>query len=168
MSVPASCNANNCNSGRHRRPQRLRNLRAVRAYRAASPCTAFPSPRKLRACEGFPCMVAGRGPVPDRTWPPLKSLSRPLPPAETPATARTNVEPLDRGWLALDVVERARTGVSPAASSSSSMRSSWLYFATRSLAAGRAVLIWPVLHATDRSAMVVSSVSPERWLMTQA
>lgn len=30
------------------------------------------------------------------------------------------------------------------------------------------VLIWPVLQATDRSAMVTSSVSPERWLMTQA
>ena len=55
-----------------------------------------------------------------------------------------------------------------AVSNSSSMRSSWLYFATRSLRQGAPVLIWPVLQATARSAMVVSSVSPERWLMTHA
>ena len=42
------------------------------------------------------------------------------------------------------------------------MRSSWLYLATRSLRAGAPVLIWPQLVATARSAMVVSSVSPER------
>src|SRR5262249_9102005 len=45
---------------------------------------------------------------------------------------------------------------------SSSMRSSRLYFATRSERAGAPVLIWPQLVATARSAMVVSSVSPER------
>ena len=43
------------------------------------------------------------------------------------------------------------------------MRSSWLYFATRSLRAGAPVLIRPASVATARSAMVVSSVSPERW-----
>src|SRR5687767_15667043 len=46
--------------------------------------------------------------------------------------------------------------------SSSSMRNSWLYLATRSLRAGAPVLIWPQLVATARSAIVVSSVSPER------
>ena len=46
------------------------------------------------------------------------------------------------------------------------MRSSWLYFATRSLRAGAPVLIWPVPSATARSAIVASSVSPERWDMT--
>ena len=38
--------------------------------------------------------------------------------------------------------------------------------ATRSLRAGAPVLIWPQLVATARSAMVESSVSPLRWLIT--
>ena len=42
------------------------------------------------------------------------------------------------------------------------MRSSWLYFATRSLRAGAPVLICPQLVATARSAIVTSSVSPLR------
>ena len=46
--------------------------------------------------------------------------------------------------------------------SSSSMRSSWLYLATRSVREGAPVLIWPAFRATEISAMVVSSVSPER------
>ncbi len=45
------------------------------------------------------------------------------------------------------------------------MRSSWLYLATRSLRAGAPVLIWPLPTATARSAIVVSSVSPLRWLI---
>ena len=48
------------------------------------------------------------------------------------------------------------------------MRSSWLYFATRSVRDGAPVLIWPAPVATARSAIVVSSVSPERWEMTHA
>src|SRR6184192_1868545 len=47
----------------------------------------------------------------------------------------------------------------------SSMRSSWLYLAIRSPRAGAPVLIWPTPVATARSAMNVSSVSPERWLI---
>lgn len=47
------------------------------------------------------------------------------------------------------------------------MRSAWLYLATRSERAGAPVLIWPQLVATARSAIVVSSVSPERWLIMQ-
>ena len=46
--------------------------------------------------------------------------------------------------------------------SSSSIRSSWLYLATRSERAGAPVLICPTPVATARSAMNVSSVSPER------
>src|SRR5258706_13923756 len=46
--------------------------------------------------------------------------------------------------------------------SSSSMRKSWLYLATRSVRETDRVLICPVLSATERSAIVVSSVSPER------
>ena len=46
--------------------------------------------------------------------------------------------------------------------SSPSIRSSRLYLATRSERDGAPVLIWPVPIATTRSAIVVSSVSPER------
>ncbi len=42
------------------------------------------------------------------------------------------------------------------------MRSSRLYLATRSQRAGAPDLIWPQPVATARSAMKVSSVSPER------
>ena len=45
---------------------------------------------------------------------------------------------------------------------SSSMRSSWLYFAVRSPRHGAPVLICPQFNATDRSAIKLSSVSPER------
>ena len=45
------------------------------------------------------------------------------------------------------------------------MRSSWLYLAMRSVRLAEPVLIWPALVATAMSAMVVSSVSPLRWLM---
>jgi len=47
----------------------------------------------------------------------------------------------------------------------SSMRRSWLYFATRSCAE-RAGLDLAGVVATAMSAIVTSSVSPERWLMT--
>ena len=58
-----------------------------------------------------------------------------------------------------------KAAVSP---STSSIRSSWLYLATRSERAGAPVLICPQLVATARSAMVVSSVSPDRCDITQA
>jgi len=45
------------------------------------------------------------------------------------------------------------------------MRRSWLYFAMRSLRLADPVLIIPQSQATDRSAMKVSSVSPDRWDM---
>src|SRR6266568_8496592 len=48
------------------------------------------------------------------------------------------------------------------------MRKSWLYFATRSVRDSEPVLIWPAFVATARSAIVVSSVSPERCDMTHA
>src|SRR6185503_20779251 len=59
----------------------------------------------------------------------------------------------------------ARPAYRAAAPSSSSIRSSRLYLATRSEREGAPVLSWPVPIATARSAMVVSSVSPERWLI---
>src|SRR5579875_582402 len=46
--------------------------------------------------------------------------------------------------------------------SSSSIRRSWLYFAIRSVREAEPVLIWPAPVPTARSAMNVSSVSPER------
>ncbi len=46
------------------------------------------------------------------------------------------------------------------------MRSSWLYLAVRSDRLAEPVLIWPAQVATARSAMVVSSVSPERCEIT--
>ena len=45
------------------------------------------------------------------------------------------------------------------------MRSSWLYLAIRSEREAEPVLIWPVFRATAKSAIVLSYVSPERWLM---
>ena len=55
-----------------------------------------------------------------------------------------------------------RVPSAPFAPSSSAMRSSWLYFALRSLRHGAPVLIWPQFVATAMSAIVESSVSPER------
>src|SRR3954463_2130560 len=46
------------------------------------------------------------------------------------------------------------------------MRMSWLYLASRSERASEPVLICPQVVATARSAIVASSVSPERWLIT--
>ena len=48
------------------------------------------------------------------------------------------------------------------------MRSSWLYFAVRSVRLALPVLICPAPVATARSAMNVSSVSPERCEMIDA
>ena len=45
---------------------------------------------------------------------------------------------------------------------SSSMRNNWLYFAIRSVRDIEPVLICPAFVATDKSAIVVSSVSPLR------
>ena len=46
------------------------------------------------------------------------------------------------------------------------MRSSWLYFAMRSERDSDPVLIWPALVPTAMSAMMLSSVSPERCEIT--
>lgn len=46
--------------------------------------------------------------------------------------------------------------------SSSSIRRSWLYLQIRSVRLAEPVLICPVFNATARSAIVVSSVSPDR------
>src|SRR5262249_5056448 len=63
-------------------------------------------------------------------------------------------------------VYSARPGHDAAWPSSSSILSSWLYFAVRSPRASDPVLIWPAFTATARSATNVSSVSPERCEMT--
>ena len=56
----------------------------------------------------------------------------------------------------------ARPKYVAASPNSSSIRSNWLYLAIRSEREAEPVLIWPVFSATARSAMKVSSVSPER------
>ncbi len=48
------------------------------------------------------------------------------------------------------------------------MRSSWLYFATRSERDMEPVLICVAVVPTAMSAIVASSVSPERWVMFAA
>ena len=53
------------------------------------------------------------------------------------------------------------------ASSYHSIRNNWLNFATRSLRQPEPVLRCPATTATVRPAIVVSSVSPERWEMKQ-
>merc|ERR1719486_993504 len=53
----------------------------------------------------------------------------------------------------------ANTALAP---DSSSMRKSWLYLALRSERHGAPVLIWPQQRPTAISAIVVSSVSPDR------
>ena len=64
--------------------------------------------------------------------------------------------------------KRERRPANLAASpSSSSMRSSWLYLATRSDLAGAPAFSCPAFTATARSATVVSSVSPERCEITE-
>ncbi len=50
---------------------------------------------------------------------------------------------------------------------SSSIRNNWLYFAILSEREAEPVLICPQFKATAKSAMVVSSVSPLRWLITE-
>ena len=59
-------------------------------------------------------------------------------------------------------------GRPPRSPSWSSIRSSWLYFAVRSERAGAPVLIWPLFVATAMSAIVASSVSPDRCEMIVA
>src|SRR3970282_561783 len=56
----------------------------------------------------------------------------------------------------------SRAGYPAAVARCSSMRSNWLYLATRSLRPSEPVLICVAVVATAMSAMVVSSVSPER------
>jgi len=56
---------------------------------------------------------------------------------------------------------------SAASPSCSSIRRSWLYFATRSVRLTDPVLICPAPLATARSAMNVSSVSPDRCEMIE-
>src|SRR5690349_7003502 len=59
-----------------------------------------------------------------------------------------------------------RPAYSPTSPTSSAIRKSWLYFATRSVRDPEPVLIWPTPEATAKSAINVSSVSPERCEMT--
>src|SRR5271156_1696180 len=72
-----------------------------------------------------------------------------------------------QGHVYSPALTAARPRNSAPCPSSSSMRSSWLYFAMRSVREAEPVLICPTPVATARSAMKVSSVSPLRWDMTE-
>src|SRR5215471_5601852 len=61
----------------------------------------------------------------------------------------------------------ALPGKRAAPPSSSSILSSWLYFAMRSVREAEPVLIWPAPVATARSAIKASSLSPERCEITE-
>jgi hypothetical protein len=86
----------------------------------------------------------------------VKPAERPLPPAK--------VAPL---LLSSSLLNKQTNDIEDYVgdrwNSTYSMRSRALYLATRSLLAGAPVLIWPTPRATDRSAMMVFSVSPLRW-----
>src|SRR5579859_1011781 len=76
-----------------------------------------------------------------------------------------------RGGMNPPLHLRQRSGALPlkraAEPNSSSMRSNWLYLAMRSVREAEPVLICPAPVATARSAMNVSSVSPERCEMIE-
>ena len=126
-------------------------LRARRSARAA---------RRRRAARAADLAAAGRGTNASGTRTRTGSR-RHAERDRARAAARPSGHRLDRASLQSPRT-RGRRGTRPLSPSSSSMRSSWLYFATRSLRAGAPVLIWPQLVATARSAIVVSSVSPLR------
>ena len=79
-------------------------------------------------------------------------------PADSPAQKEKMLS-----LIYLLILKAPNPGYTAAPPSSSSIRRSWLYLATRSLLLGAPVLIWHVFIATAKSAIVVSSVSPERW-----
>src|ERR1700730_5927078 len=87
--------------------------------------------------------------------------------AQTPSVEnyqRRDFRPAHRAppvrWKTLEPGETA------SAPNSSPILISRLYLAVRSPRLNEPVLIWPAPVATARSAIVVSSVSPERWEMT--
>ena len=114
--------------------------RPVRASLAPLPCSSFSHPARSAG--------PGRGP---RSWATGKNR-----------TACRAVLLCVSGISYFRLKKAFLPGYCAASPSSSSMRSSWLYLATRSVRLGAPVLIWPAFRATAMSAMVASSVSPER------
>ena len=124
-------------------------------------------PRRVDLVEPHPYLVGKRGGL-ERV---LEALDVK---ALAPDRAQAVVERVEVGTPRHRVCGEARFGrglmertylrvpSAPFAPSSSAMRSSWLYFALRSLRHGAPVLIWPQFVATAMSAIVESSVSPER------
>merc|ERR1712100_233428 len=91
----------------------------------------------------------------------LSGTKKELATSAPPAFRARDPRPAEKAWTfyGLRKLVPAKTHASP---SSSSMRRSWLYFARRSERHGAPVLICPVRKPTTKSAMKVSSVSPER------
>ena len=141
-------------SGRRRGPGRRTGSGSRRARTASPRATRGPSGsrrigraghRRGRAAVRVVAAWAGRASG-------AAAIRAPFAGAATPARLRTGRP---------SAPDRPRS-----APSASSMRSSWLYLATRSERDGAPVLIWPQPVATARSAIVTSSVSPERCDMT--
>ncbi len=65
-------------------------------------------------------------------------------------------------WKFFQILNAFSFGKYAVLPNSSSIRNNWLYFAILSLREAEPVLICPVLSATAKSAIVLSSVSPER------
>src|SRR5215217_2782613 len=116
----------------------------------------------------------GSGPI-RSTLPQPKPKARNFAPTPFAATSgsRRHPTPTVRMWpsrydsadLVFNAPRPRKRALGP---SSSSIRSSWLYFASRSERDSEPVLICPQFVATARSAMVASSVSPERCDITHA
>ena len=83
-----------------------------------------------------------------------------------PYTLEVSSPGVDRPRRKLHCLSASRPAYTADSPSSDSISSSRLYLATRSERAGAPVLIIPAPVATARSAIVVSSVSPERWEIT--
>ena len=126
-----------------------------------SPCA------KVFACGENACSLRSLAPPPPRRPTALGSSGAPQDGAPR-SWATEKAKPPSRAALLQNLETYFRLkkafmpGYSATSPSSSSMRSSWLYLATRSVRLGAPVLIWPAFRATAMSAMVASSVSPER------
>ncbi len=124
-------------------------------------------PQAERTCrwppKGHEDMVGAVGFEPTTFWSRTKRATS-LRYAPTVSEPTSRAPPLQLCGAETDQNRPAYIRVPNTASSPrmSAMRSNWLYFAIRSLRLIEPVLIWPALVATAMSAIVASSVSPER------
>ena len=106
-----------------------------------------------RPCGGLPCELCGSGTHP---YPEHQRF------ADIPLVTSQNVHETGRRGQRLGDGRRRAQRIAPRRPVPFRSGASWLYFATRSDRQGAPVLICPAFVATARSAMKVSSVSPDR------